>query len=51
MGSVDAVAADGYLACMRGEAIKVPGALNLAGTLAARAAPKWLVRRVGGILG
>ena len=51
VGSVDEVAADGYLACMRGEAIKVPGALDLAGTLAARAAPKWLVRRVGGILG
>jgi hypothetical protein len=26
----------------------VPGAVNLAATLAARAAPKWLLRRVSG---
>ena len=50
VGEVDAVAAAGHQACMRGEVIRVPGAVNLVGTLAARAAPKWLVRRLGGVL-
>jgi hypothetical protein len=30
------------------EVIEVPGAVNQAATLAARAAPKWLLRRVAG---
>jgi len=30
--------------------IKVPGALNLAGTLAARATPKWLLRSLSGMV-
>jgi short-subunit dehydrogenase len=50
VGSVGDVADEGYLACMRGEAIRVPGVLNLAATLAARATPKWLLRRVSGAL-
>ena len=33
---------------MKGEVIRVPGALNLAATLAGRATPKWLLRRVSG---
>jgi short-subunit dehydrogenase len=48
VGDVDAVAAAGYKACMRGKVIEVPGAVNLAATLAARATPKWLLRRVAG---
>jgi short-subunit dehydrogenase len=48
VGEVDAVAAAGYAACMRGEVIRVPGVVNLATTLAARATPKWLLRRVAG---
>jgi short-subunit dehydrogenase len=48
VGDVGRVAAEGYRACMRGEVIKVPGVVNLASTLAARAAPKWLVRGLGG---
>jgi len=48
VGDVDAVAADGYRACMKGEVIKVPGVVNLAATLAGRATPKWMVRRVAG---
>jgi hypothetical protein len=48
VGDVDAVAAAGYRACMRGKVIEVPGAMNLAATLAARATPKWLLRRVAG---
>ena len=50
VGDVDEVAAAGYAACMRGEVIKVPGAVNLAATLAARATPKWLLRRVAGMV-
>ncbi len=51
VGDVDAVAAEGYRACMKGEVIVVPGVVNRATAAAARAAPKWLVRRVGGALG
>ena len=51
IGEVGQVAQEGYDACMRGDVIKVPGVLNLAGALAARATPKWLVRRVTGLLG
>ncbi len=51
VGDVDAVAAAGYRACMSGDAVVVPGTLNRATTAAARAAPRWLVRRVGGALG
>jgi hypothetical protein len=51
IGDVDAVAAEGHRACMAGEAIAVPGALNRAATMAAGAAPKWLVRRIVGALG
>ena len=50
IGTVDAVADAGYDACVRGEPIRVPGALNLAATLASRATPKWLVRRLGGAM-
>jgi hypothetical protein len=48
VGEVDAVAAEGYKACMNGEVIKVPGAVNLAAILAARASPKWIVRKITG---
>ena len=46
----DKVADEGYEACLRGETIRVPGTLNRAATLASRATPKWLVRRVAGAL-
>lgn len=51
VGSVDEVAAEGLRACLAGEAICVPGLFNKTATLAARAAPKWLLRRVAGALG
>jgi short-subunit dehydrogenase len=51
IGDVGEVAAEGYRACMAGEVICVPGAVNRVATLAARAAPKWLLRRVAGALG
>jgi len=51
ISDVDDVAAQGFTACMKGEVIRVPGVLNQAATLAARSAPKWLVRAVGGLMG
>ncbi|MES2130532.1 MAG: SDR family oxidoreductase [Pseudomonadota bacterium] len=51
VGDAAEVARQGFEACMDGDVVKVPGMLNLAGTLAARATPKWLVRRVTGMLG
>jgi hypothetical protein len=50
VGSAEAVADEGYDACLRGEVIRIPGVLNEAAILAARAAPKWLWRRVTGAL-
>ncbi|MFN0160404.1 MAG: SDR family NAD(P)-dependent oxidoreductase [Burkholderiales bacterium] len=50
IGRVEDVAEEGFAACMKGTAICVPGLLNRAGTLASRATPKWLLRRVGGAL-
>ena len=51
VGDVNDVAQAGFDACMKGDAICVPGAINLATTLATRATPKWLVRKLGGLLG
>ena len=51
IGNVNEVAADGYEACIKGDVIKVPGAINLAAILAGRATPKWLLRKFSGTLG
>ena len=51
VSDVEDVAREAYRACMKGTPILVPGKLNLATTLAARSTPKWLVRRLSGILG
>ncbi|GAA5183404.1 SDR family NAD(P)-dependent oxidoreductase [Niveibacterium umoris] len=51
VGDVADVARQGFEACMAGEAICVPGVINRAAMLASRSTPKWLVRRVGGLLG
>lgn len=48
VGSADEVAAEGVDACLRGEVIRVPGALNRATVVAGRTLPKWLLRRVSG---
>ncbi|WP_088285797.1 SDR family oxidoreductase [Ideonella sp. A 288] len=48
VGDVDEVAEAGYRACLKGDVICVPGAVNLAATLAGRATPKWLLRRIAG---
>jgi uncharacterized protein len=48
VADVDKVAAEGYRACVRGAVINVPGVVNLAATMAGRATPKWLLRRIAG---
>lgn len=48
IGDVDEVAREGFDACMRGDVICVPGAINRVATLASRSTPKWLLRRVSG---
>ena len=50
IGDVQAVAKEGFDACMRGEVIRVPGAINQASIIAGRATPKWLLRKVGGAM-
>ena len=48
--SAEDVADEGFNACMKGEVIRVPGNLNRAATLAGRATPRWLLRRVSGAM-
>ena len=50
VGDVNDVARQGFEACMRGDVICVPGAMNRAITLGSRATPKWLVRKIGGLI-
>jgi hypothetical protein len=50
VGSADDVADQGLAACMKGDVICVPGAINRATVVAGRATPKWLLRRVSGAL-
>ncbi len=50
IGDAKVVAQQGFDACMRGDAIKVPGAVNQASIIASRATPKWLLRKVSGAL-
>ena len=50
VGDAQDVAAQGYRACLKGEAICVPGAVNLAATVTGRATPKWLLRRISGAM-
>ncbi len=50
IGDAKAVAQEGFDACMRGDAIKVSGAINQVATMAGRAAPKWLLRKASGAL-
>jgi len=50
VSDVHAVAAEGFAACMRGDAVLVPGVLNRAAMVAGRAIPKWLLRRIAGVV-
>jgi short-subunit dehydrogenase len=45
------VARSGYAACMRGEAVVVPGTLNRASLAMLRAQPQWLRHRLGALMG
>jgi short-subunit dehydrogenase len=47
----NAVARKGFDACLHGNAIAVPGLKNRMASILSRATPKWLVRRIGGIVG
>ena len=51
IGDVTAVARQAFEACQSGHALCVPGAVNQVATLASRATPKWLVRKIGGLMG
>lgn len=51
ISDVQQVAADALAACLKGDAICVPGAINQAAMIASRGTPKWLVRRIAGLLG
>jgi hypothetical protein len=51
IGDVEAVAAEGYRACLDAEVIAVPGAINQVAAIAAGATPRWLLRRIAGALG
>ena len=51
ISDVQEVAEMGFRACMQGDAICVPGAINQAAMIASRGTPKWLVRRIGGVFG
>ncbi|MEZ5570954.1 MAG: SDR family oxidoreductase [Halioglobus sp.] len=50
IGDVEDVAAQGYRACLKGDVICVPGAVNIAATVTGRATPKWLLRRIAGVM-
>lgn len=51
VGQAEQVADEGFQACMQGDVIRVPGTINLMASLAGRASPKWLLRRITGSLG
>lgn len=51
LSSVEQVAAEGYAACMAGEALRVPGWANRMGTLWSQLQPRWVLRRLGGLFG
>jgi len=51
IGDVEDVAAQGYKACLKGEVICVPGTVNRAAIVSGRRMPKWLLRRLSGVMG
>ncbi len=51
IGEVQDVADMAFAATMRGDAICVPGVINQVAMIASRGTPKWLVRRIGGLIG
>ena len=51
VSDVNVVARKAFQACIKGDAIVVPGAFNRTASLVSRATPKWLIRRLTGIVG
>jgi hypothetical protein len=51
VSDVHEVADMAFAATMKGDAICVPGVINQAAMIASRSTPKWLVRRIGGLIG
>ena len=51
IGDAADVARRGFKACMKGEVVCVPGAINQASVLSSRTTPRWLLRRVTGAVG
>lgn len=51
VSDVNTVAHKAFRGCIKGDAIIVPGALNHTASLISRATPKWLIRRLTGIVG
>jgi short-subunit dehydrogenase len=51
IGDARSVANEGYVACMQGRPVVAPGLPNLLGTTLVRMYPRWLVRRIGGLIG
>lgn len=50
MASAQEVAAEGYRACMTGDTVRVPGVMNQAMVNWMRFQPRWLVRRLSGLV-
>lgn len=51
VSDVATVAAEGYDACLAGEAVRISGLVNQVATLSGRALPRWIVRRVAAVIG
>ena len=51
VGEADDVAREAFDACMNGDVVCVPGAINRAAMIASGSTPRWLVRRLGGFFG
>ena len=51
LGEANEVASAGFRACMQGEVICIRGAINRASALASQSSPRWLTRRIAGVLG
>jgi short-subunit dehydrogenase len=51
ISDVEDVAREAFRECLKGTPIVIPGSLNLATALSTRATPKWLLRRLTGLLG
>ncbi len=50
MGEADDVAEAGFEACMAGTTVCVPGAVNRAASAWSQVQPRWLVRKLGGLV-